>query len=93
MPRSVNKPVRCVVLTTVLEILVTKEFCNPIAKSNKHAIISGWLISIKLLIKAMDNRIMHSIIVGKTKTFNFLFSRKFSIKKLEVKEPNRKAKM
>jgi hypothetical protein len=39
MPRSVKSPVRWVVRTTELDILVTKAFCNPIAKSNIQAVI------------------------------------------------------
>ena len=37
MPRSVNIPVRCVVLTTEPEITETRAFCMPIAKSRLPA--------------------------------------------------------
>ena len=36
---------------------------------------------------AIDNKIKHSIIVGKTKTLSFLFSLNFSIRKLDKNEP------
>ena len=93
IPKSVNKPVKCVVRTMVFEILVTKEFCNPIEKSNKQTIRFGYSILNRLLIIAIEIKIKLSIIVGTTKTFNFLLSLNFSIRKLDKKEPKRNEKI
>ena len=41
IPKSVNKPVRWVVLTTALDILVTKEFWSPMAKSKVQTTMLG----------------------------------------------------
>ena len=92
IPKSVNSPVKCVVLTTVFEIFVTYEFCKPIAKSSKQAIRSGYSKSTTLLIITTESKITHSIKVGITNTLSFLFSRYSSIKKLETKDPKRNEK-
>ena len=72
------------------EILVTKEFCRPIANSNEQMIMLGYLISMKLLKRPIDMRMIHSIIVGKKNTLSFLFSLNTSIRKLDVNDPVRK---
>ncbi|GAA4244182.1 hypothetical protein GCM10022292_21720 [Winogradskyella damuponensis] len=43
-----------------------------------------------LLTIAIEINIRHSISVGITKTFSFLFSLNISMRKLDEKEPNRK---
>lgn len=85
MPKSVNKPVRCVVLTTAFDILVTKEFWSPIAKSNKQTTISVYFNAIKLLNRPIEIKIKHSINMGIKYTFNRLFSLNFAIRKPEKK--------
>ena len=44
IPKSVNNPVKWVVLTTDFDIDVTNEFCNPIANNNAHTMIFGFFI-------------------------------------------------
>ena len=47
----------------------------------------------KSLIRAMKIKTKASITVGITKTFNFLLFLNVSMKKLDVKEPNKNEKM
>ena len=93
IPKSVNKPVKCVVLTTALEIFVTKEFCSPMANNSEHTIRSEYWVSDKFVNRPIDVKIRHSISVGRKNTFSFLLSLNFSIKKLDKKEPNKKEKI
>ncbi len=93
MPRSVNKPVRCVVRTTAFEIEVTNEFCNPIANNKLHAIRSGLLFTNRLSSKATSRRINASIPVG-IRYMNRSFLRDIiSTSRLEKKEPRKKENM
>jgi hypothetical protein len=64
MPKSVKSPVRWVVRTLEFEIVVTKEFCKPIAKSKVHAIVFGLLNTQPFPKIATKNNNIHSIEVG-----------------------------
>ena len=57
-----NKPVKCVVLTVEFEIVVTNEFCNPIAKSKENARRFGFCETKKCPNIAIKNKIRLSII-------------------------------
>ena len=93
MPRSVNRPVKCVVLTAALEIDVTREFCSPIAKSKLNATQLGWFNINDRLDNAIMNNIELSNIVGTTYIYLSLFLETISTIKLEVKEPKRNDRM
>jgi len=87
IPKSVNKPVRWVVRTTAFDILVTYEFCKPIAYRSIHINMSRLIFSIKLPNTTTDISNILSINVGYTYTLSRLFSLYFSIKKPDVNEP------
>lgn len=90
MPKSVKSPVKCVVRTAALEILVTREFCSPIAKSRLQAInlvLQGIRLSPKTAIK---NSIRLSIETGSMYKWFSFFLESSSTKKLEKKEPRKK---
>ena len=64
MPKSVKSPVKCVVRTAAFEIVVTSEFCNPIAKSKEYAKIFGDIKMIFCPNTATDIKIKLSAMTG-----------------------------
>jgi len=64
MPRSVKSPVKCVVLTLALDMVVTSEFCKPMAKSRLKAIVSGLFSINPLPQQPIINNIKHSVEAG-----------------------------
>jgi len=90
IPKSVKSPVKWVVLTTALEILVTNEFCTPIAKSNKQAMTSILFTNEKREMTTTVNNTIASNSDGKTKILSFLVFTTNSINKPDAKDPAKK---
>ena len=95
MPKSVNRPVKCVVLTVDCEILVTKEFWIPIA--NNIAEAKNFPSKLSKLIGDSKEATIARINISKAigiicEKLEFDFAT-YSDIKLEVKAPNKKIKV
>lgn len=95
IPKSVIKPVRCVVLTTDCETLVTKEFWIPIAKRSMNAITCGARLRFTSLKPEKPMKEISTISINRGIRCDRIFLRfdKNSIIKLDVKDPKRKHRM
>ena len=93
MPKSVKSPVKWVVLTLASEILVTNEFCKPMAKSKLNAMRLGLFWTNTCPNKATANKIRLSIIIGIIKIKRSFFRVIISTKRLETNDPKKKNKI
>lgn len=93
MPKSVNKPVKWVVRTTELEMVVTNEFCKPIANNKEHA-TKFWLLKIKSKFKkARLESIKDSTKTGIMKMYLSVIFPVISMIKFEKNAPSKKEKI